>query len=265
MAGVGQTADEGMNENLVKSPLCHCFHVVFSRPCQQILRMILCGPKKLPQLDTSRRTFLAATGTAVLAASLSSDLSASLSPSGTGRFRRMNLADPKAAQDLASYERAIGALLKLPPSDPRNWYRIALHPSARLSAWELVVSTLAPRLSWLVGDHLPRGKWRQGLALPYWDWTAQPRLPASFLIGNLNPANFPLETLDNFKKTFADPLEAFWKGLSPDQLSQLKLRNYNSLDDVWKDITGDPTDPDKPSKFSEPGYAKPQPTPYSRI
>ena len=78
---------------------------------------------------------------------------------------------------LNSFKRAIRAMLALPPSDPRNWYRQA------------IIHVLdCPHANWWF---LP---WHRGylfhfeeicrdlceapeFALPYWDWTSSPRVP----------------------------------------------------------------------------------------
>lgn len=45
----------------------------------------------------------------------------------SAKYRRVNVNDPvRGPQVLASYKKAIKAMLALPPTDPRNWYRIAL-------------------------------------------------------------------------------------------------------------------------------------------
>ena len=69
----------------------------------------------------SRRDFLGATGAAVAAAALPLGGVAAQT-----KFRRVNVSSPQAASVLASYKKAIRAMLALPPSDPRNWYRNAL-------------------------------------------------------------------------------------------------------------------------------------------
>jgi tyrosinase len=81
---------------------------------------------------------------------------------------------------LASYFRAVERMKALPASDPRNWNNIAqIHVNfcphgnwfflpwhrAYLASFERVCRQMS-------GD--------QNFALPYWDWTAQPRLPPAF-------------------------------------------------------------------------------------
>lgn len=83
---------------------------------------------------TSRRTFLAAGGATVVAsallpaAPLSGETKAGRTPT-PARWRRLSLegtGSGSPAKMLASYKKAITAMLKLPPTDPRNWYRHAV-------------------------------------------------------------------------------------------------------------------------------------------
>jgi len=100
--------------------------------------------------------------------------------------------------DLVAYRRAVAAMKALPPADPRNWYRFAnIHRNfcphgnwyflpwhrAYLAAFERICRQLS-------------GK--PDFALPYWDWTAQRRLPPAFVAGNAasNPLFHP-RTLAN--------------------------------------------------------------------
>jgi tyrosinase len=70
----------------------------------------------------SRRQFLVTTAAAAVATSL--PLRAQyVSP--TAQYTRISLTDPGAPAMLDSYATAIKALLKLPPTDPRNFYRNA--------------------------------------------------------------------------------------------------------------------------------------------
>src|SRR5262249_41261837 len=90
---------------------------------------------------------------------------------------------------LAAYKRAVRAMLQLPPSDPRNWYRQA------------VVHVIdCPHHNWWF---LP---WHRGylyhfeqicrklsgvetFALPFWDWTATPRVPDAMFEDVLTPTD----------------------------------------------------------------------------
>jgi tyrosinase len=206
------------------------------------------NPRPESSVGATRREFLArsAAGAAVLYG-LGGASSHAARPGGHGaRFRRYSLAEtkPEAQRDLDSYERAVTKMLELPPTDPRNWFRIA------------VVHLLdCPHGNWWF---LP---WHRGFlgyfemicrelsedddfALPYWDWTADPQLPARFLNGALNPANFSIRSVVEFRTKFETPIQAFWDGMTGAQKTQLQLRRINTITDLWNQIEGkfDPTD-----------------------
>ena len=107
----------------------------------------------------------------------------------TRRYRRTNVSGAAGKKALASYRKAVRAMLALPPSDARNWYRIAL-----------VHALDCPHGNWWF---LP---WHRGFlgyfeqicrelsgdpdfALPYWDWTAEPRIPAEMFDDVLTPTD----------------------------------------------------------------------------
>src|SRR6516162_2139743 len=71
---------------------------------------------------TSRRAFLVTGAAAVLASSVPAR---SVRARAGATFLRMNVSDPNAATAVQSYRSAVAAMLKLPPTDARNWYRIA--------------------------------------------------------------------------------------------------------------------------------------------
>jgi len=79
---------------------------------------------------------------------------------------------------LASYKTGISNMLDLPATDPRNWYRNAFvhifgcpHQNWWFLAWHRAyLGWLEVTLRDLSGD--------QEFALPYWDWTADPTIPA---------------------------------------------------------------------------------------
>jgi tyrosinase len=94
---------------------------------------------------------------------------------------------------LASYFRAVERMKALPASDPRNWNRIAQihvdscpHGNWFFLPWHRAYLVSFERLCrQMSGD--------PNFALPYWDWTAQPRLPPAFAaptMGNRRNALF---------------------------------------------------------------------------
>ncbi len=88
---------------------------------------------------------------------------------------------------LDSYKKAIRATLALPPTDPFNWYRYTL------------IHTLdCPHGNWwFLPWHRGYTGWFEQIcrdlsgdpqfALPYWDWTKEPRVPKQMFEDVLNP------------------------------------------------------------------------------
>ena len=78
----------------------------------------------------------------------------------------------------------------------------------------------------------------QDFALPYWDWTADPRIPASFFEGVLDPLNpaYYITDAGELEKRFTDPVRSFWKSLSDEQVKQLALRTYTSVDELLSSL-----------------------------
>jgi tyrosinase len=162
---------------------------------------------------------------------------------GGARFRRKNASDPGAAQDLASYRRAVEKMLALPPSDPRNWYRQALihiadcpHANWWFLPWHRAY------LGWfeeicrdLSGD--------PDFALPYWDWTAQPQVPADLYVGVLDPTNAAFVTsYAAFKPAYEMSINsADWWVDGPDgRFRELLARGMRHPEDLWFDLGEDP-------------------------
>jgi tyrosinase len=94
---------------------------------------------------------------------------------------------------LASYFRAVERMKALPASDPRNWNRIAQihvdfcpHGNWFFLPWHRAYLASFERICrQMSGD--------PNFALPYWDWTAQPRLPPAFASATAgNRRNNPL-------------------------------------------------------------------------
>jgi tyrosinase len=160
----------------------------------------------------------------------------------TAKYLRRNLASQGfPAKVLASYSKAITAMLKLPPTDPRNWYRNAFvhtldcpHGNWWFPVWhrgylgwfELVCRDLS-------GD--------PDFALPFWDWTVLPRVPSQFYQGVLNPSNPAyISSYNDFFNQLSGPMSALWQSFSADQTKAQSLRGYNSINDVWSQVQGDP-------------------------
>lgn len=153
------------------------------------------------------------------------------------RYRRINVTDPAAAKTIASYKKAITAMLALPSSDPRNWYRHALvhtmdcpHGNWWFPVWHRgYIGWFEQVCRDLSGD--------ADFALPYWDWTATPEVPAVMFEGVLNPSDPAyIGTLAEFRKQYDPELEKMWKAFSPDQIGQLLNRGLRFPADLEFDI-----------------------------
>src|SRR5580692_4266955 len=131
----------------------------------------------------SRRDVLIGTAAFATAASLSTR-----APASPAKYRRWNISDPNCPpRVIDSYKKAIRAMLALPPTDPRNWYRYAL------------IHTLdCPHGNWwFLPWHRGYTGWFEQIcrdlsgdpqfALPYWDWTKEPRVPKQMFEDVLNP------------------------------------------------------------------------------
>src|SRR5579864_7257833 len=124
--------------------------------------------------SVSRRHVLA--GSLALAAAPS--LPRQAAATRPARNRRWNISDPDCpSRVLASYKKAIRAMLALPPGDPRNWYRYTLihtldcaHGNWWFLAWHRAYVGWFERICRELSDD-------PEFALPYWDWTTEPRVP----------------------------------------------------------------------------------------
>lgn len=153
------------------------------------------------------------------------------------RYRRYNVASPEGAKMLDSYKKAITAMLALPPDDPRNWYRHALthtidcpHGNWWFVVWHRgYVGWFEQVCRDLSGD--------PDFTFPYWDWTANPQVPAVMFDGVLNP-NDPayIPSLQAFNAQFGPVLDTFWNSLTPTQNGQLLIRGLRFPADLLFDI-----------------------------
>lgn len=125
---------------------------------------------------------------------------------------RQSITSPNfRAQTLVSFAVAINAMLALPPSNPHNWYRLAMihvldcpHGNWWFLPWHrgylAMFENLVRKYS---GD--------QDFAMPYWDWTASPQIPASMFEGVLSPT----------APEFLENQQAFVDGFGPQVVSWL--------------------------------------------
>jgi tyrosinase len=200
----------------------------------------------------SRRRFIGSAATAVAAVSTPF---ARAGAQQKARYRRYNVASPDGQKMLQSYAVAVKNLMALDPRDPRNWFRNAF------------VHTIdCPHMNWwfFVWHRGYLGWFEQTLrdasgnpdfAIPYWDWTQSPRLPAGIFGNILDPTTPPwnpyIQDYQTFYNRMNPPLTAFWNGLSAAQVQQLKIRMMPTLPSLW-----DQVDPSKGAIFAATSYAR---------
>jgi tyrosinase len=168
------------------------------------------------------------------------------------RYRRFNVASPEGQAMLVSYEKAVRALLQLPPTDPRNWYRLAFvhyldcpHGNWWLFPWHRGFTGWAEEI-------VRQASGNPDFAFPFWDWTANPEVPAAMSMGALTPTDPAfIQDINAFTAAFQPALAAatYWKN---PQLEQLQYRCISSNAVLWDQLT-DPTNPNWPSFFPAQG------------
>ena len=183
----------------------------------------------------SRRDFVTSAAAAATAAVLPQTAARAATPA---RYRRMNASAPGfPSRILDSYRKAIRAMLKLPPSDPRNWYRNALvhtidcpHGNWWFMPWHRgYVGWFERTCRELSGD--------PDFAFPYWDWTIEPRVPVAMFEDVLTPtAPEYIASFEEFKDKFQGVVKSYWDALSDDQVNQLLVRGLRFPEDLWFDI-----------------------------
>ena len=142
------------------------------------------------------------------------------------RFKRWEITDPNMPpRVLDSYKKGIRAMLRLPPADPRNWYRNAFvhifdcpHGNWWFLPWHRAyLGWFEQTIRSLSGD--------AEFALPYWDWTKTPRIPAAMFDDVLDPNNPAfIGTFAAFRTAFRTPVNTLWGSFSPAQRSALSPR-----------------------------------------
>ena len=193
----------------------------------------------------TRREFLAtaAAGASMMSLTPGQAFGSDTTAKGSiARYHRYNVASPQGQRMLASYARGVQAMLALPPDHPHNWFRNAFvhmmdcpHGNWWFYVWHRgYVGYFERTIRKLSGD--------AEFAMPYWDWTELPRIPAGMFDGVLTPtdsAYAPYTGNLNVFTSFIKPaLSQFWDSLSAGQRGQLSLRGYNAFDDLWNDVTG---------------------------
>jgi tyrosinase len=167
------------------------------------------------------------------------------------RYRRVNVSTAAGKKQLASYRKAIRVMLALPPSDARNWYRLALvhaldcpHGNWWFLPWHRAYLGWFEQICRELGGD-------PDFALPYWDWTAEPRIPADMFDDVLSPtADAYIDSFIEFKQRFDSVIANLdcWKTKTkPDgtfddasAYAQLLARGMRNPSDLWFDIFEDP-------------------------
>jgi hypothetical protein len=181
----------------------------------------------------SRRDFLR-----ISAGILAADSLPSAAGAQGAKFRRWEITNPAIpGRVLDSYRRGIRAMLGLPPTDPRNWYRNAFvhvfdcsHTNWWLLPWHRAyLGWLEQTIRQLTGD--------TQFALPYWDWTKTPRIPAAMFDDVLDPHNAAFSaSFNDFRTKFDAPVTALWNTFSTPQMVTLRQRGFNAPADFWSTV-----------------------------
>jgi tyrosinase len=203
--------------------------------------------KESIRMSITRRRFLSTAATAVGGTILATHTSGLFARDGgaaskAARWRRYDVASPEGRRMLASYARGVQAMLALPADDPRNWFRNAFthffdcpHGNWWFYAWHRgYVGYFERTIRQLSGD--------PGFAMPYWDWTQQPEIPASMFQGVLTPTDAAYAPYTRSLAVFTDlmkpALSKYWDSLSNAQRKQLDTRGYSTFELAWNDVTG---------------------------
>jgi tyrosinase len=185
----------------------------------------------------TRRRFLG-TSAGVLAASAFP----SAAPAQAARFRRFEVSDPAMPpRVLDSYKKGIREMLNRPATDPRNWYRnafIHVFDCPHQNWWFLVWHRAY--LGWLEAI-IRQFSGDAEFALPYWDWTKTPRVPAAMFDDVLDPNNAAfIPTFQQFNAQFDAPVTALWASFSQAQKDVLAQRGLSSTADFWSAVAAAP-------------------------
>jgi tyrosinase len=192
-------------------------------------------------IDLNRRTLLQG-GAALTLASTLPPSEANAAVVLRRNVGTMALNDPI----LVSYRKAVAAMKALPANDPRNWQKqsdIHLnncpHGNWFFLPWHRAYLVAFERLCrQLSGD--------SNFALPYWDWTANPQLPAAFAAPTYNGQNNPLfdgtrpsQTV-TISPTYTGPavISALYAETSFEVFGSTRPNNQNNISPTWQRVKG---------------------------
>ena len=201
--------------------------------------------------NVTRRRFLQTTIAAAGASALPFDrLAAAALPFGgmgaaaktAAKYTRYSVTSLEGQRALVSYARGVQAMLNLPATDPRNWFRNAFihlmdcpHGNWWFYVWHRgYLGYLEQTIRTLSED--------PNFAMPFWDWTELPQIPNAMFNGVLTPSDVAYApytgNLAVFTSFIQPALQDYWSKLSAAQLAQLSLRGYTTFDLMWNDVTG---------------------------
>ncbi len=192
----------------------------------------------------TRRNFLtaAAVGASMLTLSGKRVFAEDTANAATARYRRYNVTSPEGQRMLQSYARGVAAMLALPATHPQNWFRNAFihmmdcpHGNWWFYVWHRAyIGYFEETIRNLSGD--------PSFALPYWDWTQLPEIPAGMFDGVLTPTDSAYEpytgNLARFTSFIQPALQSYWGTMNGFQRAQQRARGYDTFDKLWNDVTG---------------------------
>jgi tyrosinase len=163
---------------------------------------------------------------------------------GAAKYTRYNATSAQGKAMLNSYAKAIEKMLALPPTHPHNWFRNAFvhtldcpHGNWWFFAWHRGYLGYFEQTIRALSEN-------QSFAMPYWDWTQLPEIPATMFEGVLTPTSAAFDPYIKSYQTFFDSmnpvLTTFWNNRTPGQVAQLNLRQFPTLDAVWDQVKNNP-------------------------
>ncbi len=186
----------------------------------------------------SRRVFL---GTTAAAVGVSLLPAAAAAPA---KYTRYNVTSRNGQEMLGYYAKAIRAMMAEPVTSPFNYYRFAFihamdcpHGNWWFLPWHRGFTGYFEQICRKMSGY-------DRFTLPYWDWSATPRVPESMFGQFLTPTTPGfIAAYDTFYKTYADQIAAMYKGFTPEQNADLVIREIKTPEDLWKQIQGPPAGP----------------------